>query len=72
MYSTHNEEKPVIAKRFLKTLKATIYNKVATNDSKSYLSYFNKLVDQYTNTHSANKKPINTDYSVLIEKNWKS
>ena len=69
MYSTHNEEKPVIAKRFLKTLKATIYNKVATNDSKSYLSYFNKLVDQYTNTHSANKKPINTDYSVLIEKN---
>ena len=72
MYSTHNEEKPVIAKRFLKTLKATIYNKVATNASKSYLSYFNKLVDEYTNTHSVNKKLINTDYSVLIEKNWKS
>ena len=43
MYSTHNEEKPVIAKRFLKTLKDTIYNKVATNDSKSYLNYFNKI-----------------------------
>ena len=28
-----------------------------------------KLVDQYTNTHSDNKKLINTDYSVLVEKN---
>ena len=40
------------------------------NDSKSYLSYLNKLVDEYNNTyhHSINKKPINTDYSVLTEK----
>ena len=40
------------------------------NDSKSYLSYFNKLVDQYNNTynHSINKKPINADYSALTEK----
>ena len=31
------------------------------NDSKSYLSYLNKLVDHYSNTyhHSINKKPIN-------------
>ena len=39
-------------------------------DSKSYLSYLNKLVDQYNNTyhHSINKKPINADYSALTEK----
>ena len=33
-------------------------------DSKSYLSYSNKLVDQYNNTyhHSVNKKPNNAYY----------
>ena len=43
---------------------------MTANDSKSYLPYLNKLVDQYNNTyhHSINKKPVNTDYSVLTEK----
>ena len=51
MYSTHNEGKSVIAERIMKTLK----------DSKSYLSYLNKLVTQYNNTYHQyiNKKPIN-------------
>ena len=41
-----------------------------TNDNKFYLSYLNKLVDQYNNTyhHYINKKPINADYSALTEK----
>ena len=39
-------------------------------DSKSYLIYLNKLVDQYNNVyhHSINKKPINDDYSALTKK----
>ena len=43
---------------------------MTANDSKSYLSYLNKLVDQYNNTnhHSTNKKHINVDYSALNEK----
>ena len=43
---------------------------MTANDSKSYLSYLNKLVDQYNNIyhHSINKKPINADYSALTEK----
>ena len=38
-------------------------------DSKSYLPYLNKLVDQYNNTyhHSINKKPVNAGYSALSE-----
>ena len=42
---------------------------MTANDSKSYLSYLKKLVDQYNNTyhHSINKKPINPDYSVSTE-----
>ena len=46
MYSIQNEGKAVIAERFIKTLKAKIYNKMTTSDSKSYLAYLNKLVDQ--------------------------
>ena len=43
---------------------------MTANDSKYYLSYLNKLVDQYNNTyhHSINKKPNNADYSALTEK----
>ena len=42
---------------------------MTANDSKSYLRYLNKLLDQYNNTyhHSINKKPINADYSALTE-----
>ena len=44
---------------------------MTVNNTKSYLPYLNKLVDQYNNTyhHSINKKPINADYSALTEKN---
>ena len=61
IYSTHNEGKSVITERFIKTLKAKIYKNLTADDSKSYLSYLNKLVDQYNNIyhHSINKKPIN-------------
>ena len=43
---------------------------MTANDGKSYLSYLNKLVDQYNNTyhHSINEKIINADYSALTEK----
>ena len=42
---------------------------MAADDGKSYLSYLNKLVDQYNNTyhHSINKKPSNANYSALTE-----
>ena len=70
MYSKHNESQSVIIERFIKTLKAKIFKKMTANDSKSYLSCLNKLVDQYNNTyhHSIGKKRINADYSVLTKK----
>ena len=42
---------------------------MTANGSKSYLSYLNKLVDQYNNTyhHSINKKTINAGYSAFTE-----
>ena len=76
MYSTHNEGKSLIAERFIKTLKAKIYEKVTASNSKSDLTYLNKLQDQDNNTyhHSIDKKAINADYSALsknIETNHK-
>ena len=69
IYSTRDLFKSIIAERFIKTLKSKIYKKMIDNDSKSYLPYLNKLVDQYNNTyhHSINKKFINADYSALTE-----
>ena len=76
IYSTDNEGKSVIAETFIKTLKAKSYKKVTANDSISYLSYLNKIVDQYNNTyhHSVDKNPINADCSVTekIERNSKA
>ena len=53
----YNEGKSVIAEQFIKTLKAKIYKKMTANDSKNYLPYLNKLVDQCNNTyhHSIDK-----------------
>ena len=42
---------------------------MTANNSKSYITYLNKLVDQCDKTHhSINKKPFNADYSALTEK----
>ena len=59
--------------RFIKILKVKIYKKRATNDCNPYLSYLNKLVDQYNNNQLyqhclINEKAINADYSALTEK----
>ena len=54
---TYNENKSVIAERFIKTLKVKIYKKMTANNTKSCLSYLNKLIDQCNNAyHSINKK----------------
>ena len=37
---------------------------MTANFSKSCLTYLTKLIDQYSNTYSIGKKPINADYSV--------
>ena len=72
MYSTHNEDKSVVAERFIKTLKVKIYKNTTANDSKSYLLI---RINQQINTiiliiilTSINKKPINADYSALTKK----
>ena len=70
MSSTYNENKSVIAERFIKTLKVKIYKKMTGNNSKYCLIYLNNLIDQYNNAcYSINKKTVQVDYSDLTEKN---
>ena len=70
MYLTHNESKSVVVERFKRTLKGKIYKKMKYSDSKSYLGYLNKLVDEYSNTYhcSISKKSVGANnYSALTK-----
>ena len=76
MHSTHNKGKSFINERFISTWKEKIYKKITANDSKCYLGYLNKLVNEYNNTCQLpiGKNPIDADYSAFteeIEKNPK-
>ena len=60
MYSTHNEANQIV-ERFIKILRTKIYKIMIANDSKSYLSFLNKLAysyNSYTYHSSINKIPI--------------
>ena len=46
MYSIHNKGKSLIVEGLIETIRAKTYLKMTSNDSKSYLSCLNKLVDQ--------------------------
>ena len=70
MHLIHCEGKSVIAERFIRTLEGKIYKRMTANDSKSYLSYLTKVMDQHNNTchQCIFKKPIEADNSALTEK----
>ena len=51
MYSTDNEGKSVVARRFIRTLKSKIYTKMTTENRKSYFGYLNQLVDDFNNAY---------------------
>ena len=50
MYSTHNEEKYVVAERFIRTLKNTIYKKMTSISKNVYLDKLDDTVNIYKNT----------------------
>ena len=55
MYSTHNEGKSVVAKRFIKTLKNKIYKHLTAVSKSDYFNVLNDIVDKCNNTYH---KPI--------------
>ena len=60
MCSTHNEEKSVVAERFIRTLKNKIYKHMTSISKNIYFNVLDDIVKKYNNTyHSTIKmKPI--------------
>ena len=50
MYSTHNEEKSVVAERFIRTLKNNISKHMTAISKNVYFDALNAIVDEYNNT----------------------
>ena len=59
MYSTHNEEKSIVAERFVRTLKTKIYKHTSSISKNVYTDKLNDIVNEYNNTYRIIKmKPV--------------
>ena len=69
MYSTNNEEKSVIAERFIKTLKNKIYKYMTSISKNVYIDKLDDIVDEYNNTYhrSIKMKPIDVKDNTYID-----
>ena len=48
---THNEGKPVVAERFIRTLKSKIYKHMTAISRNVYFDALDDIVDEYNNTY---------------------
>ena len=62
MYSTYNKGKPVVAERFIRTLRNKIYKHMTAVSKNGYFDVLDDIVDKYNNTYHKNDtikmKPI--------------
>ena len=61
MYSTHNEEKSVVAERFIRTLKNKIYKYMTSISKNVYIDKLDDIVNEYNNTYHRTIKMRPTD-----------
>ena len=68
MYSTHNEGKPVVAERFIKTLKNKIYKYTSSIPKNVYIDKLDDIVNEYNNTYhrTIKMKPIDVKDNTYI------
>ena len=52
MYSTFNEERSVVAERFMRTLNNKIYKYMASVSKNVYINKLDGLVNKYNNTYN--------------------
>ena len=71
MYSTYNEDKSVVAERFIRTLKNKIFKHMITISKKVYIDVLNDFVSKYNDTvHKTIKmKPIDVTADSYAEHN---
>ena len=61
MYSTHNEGKSVVAKRFIRTLKNKIYKYMTSIPKNVYIDKLYDIVNEYNNTYQRTIKMKSID-----------
>ena len=61
MYSTHDEEKSVVAERFMRTFKNKIYNHKTVVSKNAYIDKLDNIVNEYNNTHHRTIKVKTTE-----------
>ena len=71
MYSTYNEGKSVVAKRFIRTLKNKIFKYMTTISKNVYIDVLNDIVNKYNNTvhRTIKMKPIDVTSDSYAEYN---
>ena len=57
-YSTHNEEKSVVAERFIRTLKNKIYKYMTSVSKTMYTDNLGDIVHKYNNTYHSRIKML--------------
>ena len=60
MYSIYNEEKSVVAERFIRTLKTKIYKYMTSISKNMYIDKLDDIVNEYNNTYhrTTKMKPV--------------
>ena len=73
MYSTHNEGKPAIGERFIRTLKNKIYKYMTSVSENVYIDKLDDIVNKCNNTyHSTIKmKPVDVKSNTYIDSSKK-
>ena len=68
MYSTHNEEKSVVAERFIRTLKSKIYKYMTSISKNVYIDKLDDIVSEYNNKYhtTIKMKPIDVKDNTYI------
>ena len=66
MYSIHNKGKPVVAERFIRTLKNKICKYMTLVSKSVYIDKLDDIVDDYNNTYHRRIKMEYFD----VEDNW--
>ena len=74
MYSTFNEGKPVVAERFIRTLKNKIFKHMTAISKNVYFDVLDGIVNKYNNTvnKTIKMKPIDVTDDSFVEYNEES
>ena len=74
MYSTYNEGKPVVAERFIRTLKNKIYKHMTAFLKNVHFDVLNDIFDEYNNTYhkTIKMKPVDVKDDSFAEYNEES